>query len=76
MKKIYFILICFICGVFHPAHLPGGQECVEDWSIGVLEWWSDGEKEDFYISNTPTLHYSNTPEGVATEQIVKKSFQA
>jgi hypothetical protein len=31
---------------------------------GVVEYWSSGvmgEKEDFYTSNTPTLHYSNTP---------------
>jgi hypothetical protein len=25
MKKICFILICFICGVFHPSHLLGAQ---------------------------------------------------
>jgi hypothetical protein len=26
-----------------------------------VEWWSGGEKEDFYTSNTPLLQYSNTP---------------
>lgn len=28
---------------------------------GVVEYWSDGGKEAFYTSNTPTLHYSNNP---------------